>query len=94
MDALDKVFWVRISLAVIAGFVAGALGFFSTNLNSINGIGIGFLFYIISYIVVRALYGKSIPTTERKRLATNGIGGYIFMFLFIWILYNTIVYSL
>ncbi|GIU70867.1 MAG: hypothetical protein KatS3mg003_0346 [Candidatus Nitrosocaldaceae archaeon] len=90
MDILDRVFWLRIGFAVIAGLVAGGLGFLSFNENAANGIGIGFLFYLISYIVARGIYGKIIPSTDKNKLITTGIGAYVFMFLFIWILYNTI----
>ncbi len=93
MNPLDKVFWIRIIFAVIAGLVAGGLGFLSINKDAASGIGIGFLFYILSYATVRAFYGKSILPTERSKLITTGIGAYIFMFLFIWILYNTISFG-
>ena len=83
---------MRIGFAVIAGLVAGGMGFLTFNENAANGIGIGFLFYIISYVVARSRYGKMIPPSDKNKLLTNGIGGYVFMFLFIWILYNTIAF--
>ncbi len=92
MDALDRVFWLRIGFAVIAGLLAGGLDFLTFNENAANGIGIGFLLYIVSYVVARSRYGRMIPPSDKKKLLTNGIGGYIFMFLFIWILYNTIAF--
>lgn len=93
MDSLEKVFWIRIGFAIAAGLVAGLLGFSSINGNGINGILIGFSFYIISYIVMRGLYIRKILPTDRNKLITTGLGSYIFMFLFVWILYNTIMFS-
>ena len=91
---MDKVFWLRIGFAILAGLIAGGLGFLSINkdMNPAGGVGIGFLLYIISYIVARSMYSKKVPKDDRRKLFTTGIGAYIFMFLFIWILYNTIVF--
>lgn len=92
LETLDRVFWLRIGFAVIAGLIAGGLGFLSFNEKAANGIGVAFLFYIISYVVARSRYGRSIPPSDKNKLITTGIGAYVFMFLFIWILYNTIAF--
>ncbi len=93
METLDKVFWIRIGLAIIAGLVTSALGFNSFNEHAVNGIGIGILFYILSYVIAVMLYKRIILSSEKSKLFTTGIGAYIFMFLFIWILYNTIIFA-
>ncbi|MEM4400006.1 MAG: hypothetical protein QW776_02525 [Candidatus Nitrosocaldus sp.] len=93
MSPIDKIFWLRIGFAVLAGIVAGAMGFLSTNPQAFRGIGIGFLLYFITYLIARFSFGKRIPPSESRKLVTTGMGGYVFMFLLVWILYNTFVYQ-
>ncbi len=92
METLDKVFWLRVGFAIIAGLTTGIVGFISFNENAINGIGVGMIFYILSYILASALYKRKILASEKSKLFTTGIGAYIFMFLFVWILYNTFIF--
>ncbi len=93
MSIVDKIFWLRIGFAVLAGIISGALGFLSGNPEAFRGIGIGFLLYFITYIIARGAFGKRIPLSEHKKLVTTGMGAYVFMFLTVWILYNTYVYQ-
>jgi hypothetical protein len=80
---------MRIGFGVLAGIVAGALGYLSYNPQAFRGIGIGFIIYFASYIVAKSSIGKQLPPTDYRKMVTTGMGGYVFMFLFMWILYNT-----
>lgn len=80
---------MRIGFGVLAGIVAGALGYLSYNPQAFRGIGIGFIIYFASYIVAKFSFGKQLPPTDYRKMVTTGMGGYVFMFLFMWILYNT-----
>ncbi len=93
MSIADKIFWIRIGFAVLAGIISGALGFLSNNPQAFRGIGIGFLLYFITYIIARIAFGKRMPISEHRKLVTTGMGAYVFMFLTVWILYNTYVYQ-
>jgi len=93
MSITDKIFWLRIGFAMLAGLISGALGYLSGNPQGFRGIGIGFLLYFISYIVARIAFGKRVPLSEHRKLVTTGMGAYVFMFLTVWILYNTYVYE-
>ncbi len=93
MGPIDKIFWIRVGFAVLAGVLAGALGYVSLNPMAFRGIGIGFLIYFISYIAVRVAFTKQLPPSDYKKLITTGMLAYVFMFLFVWVLYNTFTYG-
>lgn len=93
MGPIDKIFWMRIGFAVVAGVLAGALGYLSFNPMAFRGIGVGFLIYFVSYIVARFMYGRILPPTDYRKMITTGIGGYVFLFLFVWIMYNTFTFG-
>ena len=80
---------MRIGFGVLAGILAGALGYLSYNPAAFRGVGVGFMIYFVSYVVTRFSFGKVLPPTDYKKMITTGMAGYVFMFLFVWILYNT-----
>lgn len=80
---------MRIGFGVLAGILAGALGYVSFNPMAFRGVGVGFMLYFVSYIVAKFSFGKHLLPTEYRKMVTTGMGGYVFMFLLIWILYNT-----
>ena len=80
---------MRIGLGVLAGVIAGALGYLSFNPMAFRGIGIGFMIYFVSYVVARFSIGRHLPPTDYRKMVTTGMGGYVFLFLSVWILYNT-----
>ncbi|MFQ5940515.1 MAG: hypothetical protein ACE5KA_02295 [Nitrososphaerales archaeon] len=91
MGPIDKIFWMRIGFGIIAGIVAGAVGYLSFNPEAFKGIGIGFMIYFASYIVARFFMGRNLPPTDYRKMVTTGMAGYVFMFMFVWIMYNTFV---
>lgn len=80
---------MRIGFGILAGILAGALGYLSSNPGAYRGVGIGFMIYFLSYIVAKFSFGRSLPPSDYRKMVTTGLGGYVFMFLFMWILYNT-----
>ena len=80
---------MRIGFGVVAGILAGALGYLSANPLAFRGIGVGFMIYFVSYIVARFSFTKVLPPADYKKMITTGMAGYMFIFLFVWILYNT-----
>ncbi len=88
---LDKLFWLRIGLAVLAGTAAT---FMFDSIEGEERRWTSIVFMIIVFIVSIGI-GKSmnlkLPKSDRKKLVTTGIGSYIFIYLFMWILTYTIV---
>lgn len=80
---------MRIGFGMLAGMIAGMLGYVSANPMAYRGVGVAFMLYFASYIVAKFSFGKNLPPTDYRKMVTTGLGGFAFMFLFIWILYNT-----
>ena len=88
---LDKLFWIRIAFAVIGG-IAATFIFEPIEGEERRWASIGFM--IILFIVTIGI-GKgmkmNLPSSDRKKLVTQAIGSYIFLYLFMWIVSYTIV---
>lgn len=90
---LDMVFWLRVGLGVLAGSISAVLG------NPLDvsqripvGFGIMIVMFIVSYVIAKGFRVPLLPSDKRK-LATTGYGSYFLMFIFSWILINTIINS-
>ena len=88
---LDKLFWIRIGVAVIAGTAATFI-FEPIEGEERRWASIGFM--IILFIITVGI-GKGmkmqLPSSDRKKLVTQGIGSYVFLYLFMWIVSYTLV---
>ncbi len=90
---LDKVFWIRIGLGILAGILAAEIGDPMDVSGRIGfGFGIMIVMFIISYGVARSLRIPILPT-DKKKLLTTGYGSYFLMFIFSWILTNTLMHA-
>ena len=88
---LNKLFWLRVGFAVVAG-VAATFIFDSIEGEERRWASIGFM--IIMFIVTIIIgKGMRIPfsLSDRKKIVTQGIGSYIFIYLFMWVLSYTLV---
>lgn len=85
----DIVFWVRAGLGAFSGLVAGQLGFVGKNPQAYVGIFVAITVYMLSLGVVRTVVG-GVPKSEVNKVFTTGLGAFIMLFLFTWILYNTL----
>jgi hypothetical protein len=89
---LDRLFWIRIGLAAIGGVVATFL------FESIEGEERRWasIIFMIIIFVISSVIGKGmkigLPPSDRKKLITTGIGTYVFIYLFMWILSYTLVH--
>ncbi|WP_042683925.1 hypothetical protein [Candidatus Nitrosotenuis chungbukensis] len=89
---LDRLFWIRIGLAAIGGTIATFL------FESIEGEERRWasIIFMIIIFVISAVIGKrmkiGLPPSDRKKLVTTGIGTYVFVYLFMWILSYTLVH--
>ena len=62
------------------------------NPNAYYGIYIAIVIYFVSYYFAKYTILKGIASKDKNRLLTQGVGTYIMMFIFTWILFNTYNY--
>jgi len=99
---LGQLYWIRIGFAALGGFISGIMGFVSPltysdvssktvllNPNAYNGLFVAFFLYFFTYYYARSILLKGIAAKDKNRLITQGIGSYIMMFIFTWIVFNT-----
>lgn len=89
MKPLDKVFWMRAAVGTLTGLFLGLLTVFA-GLSGENGIFIGMLMYLLTYYLARFTVSAQIPPKEARKIVTTGLGSFIMLVLFIWILVNTL----
>ena len=89
---LSQLFWMRISLAIIAGAIATFV------FEGIEGeerrwasIGFMIILFFASIIVAKGMK-MQLPHSDRKKLVTQGIGSYVFLYLFTWIVSYTLTH--
>ncbi len=90
---LDKLFWLRVGFAVIAGTLAT---FLFENIQGEERRWASIAFMIIVFIVtifIAKSMNMQLPSSDKKKIVTQGIGSYIFLYLFVWILTYTIVHA-
>jgi len=88
----DKLFWLRIGFALIGGAIATFL--FEGIEDSEEHRWLSITFMIVLFIVTCFIAkGMKInfPKSDRKKLVTTGIGSYIFLYLFAWIMTHTML---
>ena len=89
---LSTLFWMRIALAIIAGAATTFL------LEDIEGeerrwtsIGFMIIVFLASIIVAKGM-NMQLPSSDRKKIVTQGIGSYVFLYLFTWIVTYTLTH--
>ncbi len=88
---LDKLFWLRVGLAMMGG-IAATFIFDSIEGEERRWASIGFMISIfITSIVMAKSMNLAPPRSDRKKLITTGIGSFVFLYLFMWIVSYTLV---
>ncbi len=89
---LSTLFWLRIALGIIAGAATTLL------LEDIEGeerrwtsIGFMIIVFLASIIVAKGMK-MQLPSSDRKKIVTQGIGSYVFLYLFTWIVTYTLTH--
>lgn len=88
---LDRLFWLRVGFAVIAGTLTTIL------FKDIHGEELRWtsIIFMIIIFIVTIFIAKSmriqLPSSDKKKIVMQGIGSYIFIYLFTWILTFTIL---
>ena len=90
---LNKLFWLRVCLAVIAGTAATFI-FEDIEGEDRRWASIGFMIIIFfGTIIVAKGMKMQLPSSDRKKIVTQAIGSYVFLYLFTWITTYTLVNS-
>ena len=89
---LSKLFWMRIALGIGAG-VATTFIFEDIEGEERRWASIGFMIilFFASIIVAKAM-NLQLPPSDRKKIVTQGIGSYVFLYLFSWIVSYTLMH--
>jgi len=91
---LNKLFWLRVGFAVIAGTAATFIFDDISNMEEKRWTSIGFMIIVFMVTIVIAKGMKiQLPSSDRKKIVTQAIGSYIFIYLFVWVLTNTLVHG-
>ena len=83
---LDRLFWLRVGFAVIAGTLAT---FIFEDIHGEERRWASIVFMIIIFIVtifIAKSMNMQLPSSDRKKIITQGIGSYIFLYLFFYLL--------
>ena len=85
----DRLFWMRIAFAVIGGIIATFAFEEIEDVEEKRWTSIGFM---IMLFIATAIIAKSwkIRMPNRKKYVTTGIGSFVFLYLFVWIVSHTI----
>ncbi len=88
---LRTLFWFRIVLALSAGTLATFL-FEQYEGEERRWVSIGFMItiFIITIFIAKEMK-LGLPRSDRKKIVTEALGSYVFLYLFMWILTYTIV---
>ena len=86
----DRLFWMRVVFSVIGGIVATFVFEDIEDVEEKRWTSIGFM---IMLFIATAIIAKSwkIRIPNRKKYITTGIGSFVFLYLFTWIVSYTIV---
>ena len=88
---INILFWLRVTLAIMGGIAATFI------FDSIEGevrrwtsIAFMIILFIVSIGIAKSMKMR-LPRSDRKKLVTTGIGSFVFLYLFSWILSYTLV---
>ena len=72
------------------GVVAGVLASIVPSADYTNGVALGILVYLISFYYARYIWYKGVDRQYQGKIYTMGLGGFVGLFLFTWILIFTL----
>ena len=79
-------------MGVLAGSLAAIIGSDQAESTRVGlGFGIMIILFVISYVIAKSMRIPIVPT-DKKKLITTGYGSYFLMFIFCWILVNTLIH--
>lgn len=88
---LNILFWFRVALAVIIGSAAAFI-FEDIEGEERRWASIGLMIIVfMGTIIVAKNMNLQLPPSDRKKIVTQAIGSYVFLYLFCWIVTYTLV---
>ena len=88
----DRLFWMRIAFSIIGGVIATYAFEDITDMEEKRWTSIGFM---IMLFIATAIIAKSwkIKIANKKKYDTTGIGSFVFLYLFSWIMSYTLIHA-
>ena len=88
----DKLFWMRVVFAIIGGIAATFLfeGIEDSEEHRWTSITFMIILFLVTCFIAKAMK-INFPRSDRKKIVTTGIGSFIFMYLFSWIMSFTLL---
>ena len=87
---LNILFWMRVTLAVAAG-TAATFVFVDIEGEERRWASIAFMIILfIGTVFVAKGMKMQLPSSDRKKIVTQGLGSYVFLYLFVWIVSHTL----
>ena len=88
----NKLFWLRVGFALIGGTMATFLfeGIEHDEQHRWTSIGFMIILFLVTCFIAKGMK-ISFPKSDRKKIVTTGIGSFIFLYLFSWIMSFTLL---
>ena len=88
----NMLFWLRIGLALIGGAIATFLfeGIEDTEEHRWSSIIFMIVLFIITCFIAKGMK-INFPKADRKKLVTTGMGSFVFLYLFAWVMTYTLL---
>ena len=88
----NKLFWLRVAFAFIGGTMATFLfeGIEHDEQHRWTSIGFMIILFLVTCFIAKGMK-INFPKSDRKKIVTTGIGSFIFLYLFAWIMSFTLL---
>jgi len=88
----NKLFWLRVGFAIMGGVAATFLFDTIEHDEEHRWISIGFMIilFLVTCVIAKGMK-INFPKSDRKKIVTTGIGSFIFLYLFAWIMSFTLL---
>jgi uncharacterized membrane protein YidH (DUF202 family) len=100
MRPIEKLYWLRFALGILAAFVCVGFGMATNTISSstfnfnsfMNGVALALITYLISYYAIKSRFITKVQ--KPQKLFTTGIGIYLLSWIVFWTLLYTAIASL
>lgn len=97
MRPLERLYWLRFALGIVAAFVCTGFGLATRTISSsrfqtdvlMNGVALALITYLISYFAIKSWLITKVQ--KPQKLFTTGIGVYLLSWLVFWTLLYTLL---
>jgi hypothetical protein len=102
MRPLEKVYWLRLALGIVAAFLCVGFGIATNTITNrigiddgaqfnifMNGMSLALLTYLVSYYAIKSKFKTQVQ--KPSKLFTTGIGIYLLSWIIFWALLYTII---